>query len=692
MACATATAKMDEPRCASKIADIESLPGIPDQIDYSHQPFEMERALHYENTSVDDIYKRWEAIVDQKDLPALEAMARALLEADPRSDRDLNKALAPLRKKYKMGPRKSQLLHAYRGLVRRNDVQPSKSLEEALTTKASKSQSGVLVVTVLTSPYPSVDGKPPQPFSCKWNCYYCPDEPGQPRSYLRDEPAVLRANQNKFDAVMQFTERCATLAQNGHPVDKVELLVLGGTWASYPLDYREAFCRDLYYAANTFWDRVKRPRKSLLAEQTENETAKSKIIGLTLETRPDTITIDEVRRLRSYGCTRVQLGVQHVDDAILKKVNRGHGRKAVETSLRLLKDACYKVDVHLMPNLPGATVEKDMAMFDSMLYDPALQADQWKIYPCEITPWTIIKQWYDKGKYIPYPEPELKQLLIDAKAKVHPWIRLNRVVRDIPSNYILGGVDAPNMREEILAEMRRQGKVCRCIRCREVGDISGFQQIKNNKEFKTKSERGWDTRKCREARKKGGEKEAQKYKERSRASRDGVLARRASEKLAERAVLIRRTYAASNGEEHFLSFETPDEATIFGFVRLRLSANAGAGAFSSLEGCALIRELHVYGQLRPALEGKSFGGAAAQQHSGFGRRLMADAERIAADAGFRKVAVISGIGTRDYYRKLGYVLVEEGGFLVKNLARPSFLWRLPLLYACVLFIAVEFFV
>ena len=155
-------------------------------------------------------------------------------------------------------------------------------------------------------------------------------------------------------------------------------------------------------------------------------------------------------------------------------------------------------------------------------------------------------------------------------------------------------------------------------------------------------------------------------------------------------MLIRRTYASR--EEHFLSFETPDEATIFGFVRLRLSANAGAGAFSSLEGCALIRELHVYGQLRPALEGKSFGGAAAQQHSGFGRRLMADAERIAADAGFRKVAVISGIGTRDYYRKLGYVLVEEGGFLVKNLGRPSFLWRLPLLYACVLFIAVEFFV
>ena len=698
-------ASMEEPRCATKIADIETLPGVPDQIDYSHQPFDMERALHYENASVDDIYRRWDDIVKEEDFPALEAMVRGLLEADPRSDQQLNKALAPLRKKYKLGPRKSQLLHAYRGLVKRQEILPSWPLEEVLTTKASKSQSGVLVVTVLTSPYPSVNGEKPQPFSCKWNCYYCPNEPGQPRSYLRDEPAVLRANQNKFDAIMQFTERCATLAQNGHPVDKVELLVLGGTWASYPLDYREAFCRDLYYAANTFWDRDKRERKSLEDEITENETAKSKIVGLTLETRPDTIDIPELQRLRMYGCTRVQLGVQHVDDKILKKVNRGHGRKAVETSLQLLKDACFKVDVHLMPNLPGSDTTKDMAMFDAMLFDPLLQADQWKIYPCEVTPWTVIKDWFDKGKYVPYSEEALTQLLVDAKAKVHPWIRLNRVVRDIPSNYILGGVDAPNMREEIQAEMKRQGKVCRCIRCREVGDISGLNQIKNSKkgEFRTASQRGWDTKKGRDAFKKGGSKAAAKYKERSRASRDGVLARRASEKLAVRAVLTRRHYRASGGDEHFLSFETPDRATIFGFVRLRLSQRAGAGAFKSLEGCALIRELHVYGQLRPALTGKSFGGGAAQQHSGFGKRLMADAERLAKDAGFRKAAVISGIGTRDYYRKLGYVLVEDsvagkavggfgGGFLVKPLPRPSFLWRGLLLYACVLLVAVEFFV
>ena len=370
-------------------------------------------------------------------------MVEALLVSPPESEQKLTKAMAPLRKKYKIAPRKAQILHAYRGMVADGRVAArSTMLEEVLTTKASKSQSGVLVVTVITSPYPSVGGGKPQKFSCEWNCYYCPNQPGQPRSYLRDEPAVLRANQNRFDAVMQFTERCATLAQNGHPVDKVELLVLGGTWASYPAEYREAFCRDLYFAANTFWERCKRERFSLAVEQNLNESASTKIIGLTLETRPDTITVAELRLLRSYGCTRVQLGVQHTDEAVLAKVNRGHGRVATAVALQLLKDACYKVDIHLMPNLPGASVEIDKQMFDAVLTDPLLQADQWKIYPCETVPWTVIKKWFDEGSYVPYDEAALTEVLLYGKSRVHPWIRLNRVVRDIPSNYIFGGVDA----------------------------------------------------------------------------------------------------------------------------------------------------------------------------------------------------------------------------------------------------------
>lgn len=267
------------------------------------------------------------------------------------------------------------------------------------------------MITVLTSPYPEYDGKVQQ-FSCKWNCHFCPNEPGQPRSYLHDEPAVLRANHNGFDPVLQFTDRAATLAVNGHPVDKIEVLVLGGTWSSYPHAYQEVFCRDLFYAANTFHEREKRPRQGLEEEQRLNEAAACKIIGLTLETRPDTITPDEVRRLRRYGCTRVQLGVQHSDDAILRKINRGCTNDDTVRALRLLKDVCYKargravvcaepthadrpivsadccasnanqlchvsapqIDIHLMPNLPGASPEIDREMFDRVLSDPDLQA------------------------------------------------------------------------------------------------------------------------------------------------------------------------------------------------------------------------------------------------------------------------------------------------------------------------------
>jgi ELP3 family radical SAM enzyme/protein acetyltransferase len=666
-----------------------------------------ERALHYENDSVEDIYKRWDDLVKPEDMDGFQRMVLGLLDAGvPGSERALAAALAPLRKKYKLAPRKAQLLHAYRSLLSTGHLDKRcVPLEEVLTTKASKSQSGVLVVTVLTSPYPSVAGGKKQRFSCKWNCYYCPNEPGQPRSYLRDEPAVLRANQNQFDAVMQFTERCATLAQNGHPVDKVELLVLGGTWASYPLEYREAFCRDLYYAANTFWQRAdKRPRRSLLEEQTLNESAATKIIGLTLETRPDTIDEDEIRLLRSYGCTRVQLGVQHVDAAVLDRVNRGHGRAETATALRLLKDACYKVDIHLMPNLPGATPAVDLAMFDAVLYDEDLQADQWKIYPCEVTPWTVIKKWFDEGSYVPYAEDALVELLMDVKSRVHPWIRLNRVVRDIPSNYILGGVDAPNLREDILVAMRRRGLRCKCIRCREVGDIGGLNQLGEKHGARdanrggeglaeTKGAKGRMTKSQRRASRKGGEKARAKNLGRSRANRDGVLARRSGEKLVRGAVLTRRFYRASGGDEHFLSFETRDQHTIFGFVRLRLpdSKAAPAAAFESLRDCALIRELHVYGQLAPAatkstrLASRLFD---SQQHRGFGRRLMEDAEAIAAHAGFRKIAVIAGIGTRDYYRRMGYVLVPDGGYLIKDLATPPFFAKLALAYVAILAFAV----
>ena len=455
------------------------------------------------------------------------------------SAKSLNKAFLGLRRQHKKIYKKNYVLFVLRSLEQSGALQDHYSrneifrLKALLVKKAQKSTSGVLVVTVITSPYPEVNGKK-QRFSCEWNCYYCPNEPGQPRSYLHDEPSLLRANRNNFDTVLQFYDRTMTLAMNGHPVDKIELLVLGGTWSSYPVEYQEIFIRDLFYAANTYFDKEKRERRSLSEEKAANESAECKIIGITLETRPDCITPEEVSRFRYYGCTRVQLGIQHTDRSILEKINRGCYREDVVRALKLLKDSCFKIDIHLMPNLPGATPEMDEEMFLDVLYSADLQADQWKIYPCEVVPWTVIQKWYERKEYVPYDEETLVEVLKFAKRRVHPWIRLNRVIRDIPSQYILGGVNNPSMRQEIARLMEQEGQRCKCIRCREV---------KGRKE------------------------------------------------LTQHAVLKTRKYFASDGLEYFISFETEDELTIFGFVRLRIPE----GLLDLSQNLALISEAEETG-------------------------------------------------------------------------------------------------
>ena len=565
------------------------------------------------NHDVEDIYRRWDEIIPEDKVDTFRQMVAELVEARPENERDLTKVLTKSRRKHKMIPKKSQLLHMYRTMRSAGEIEEVPHMERLLMKKSGKSSSGVLVITVVTSPYPKVGDKV-QTFSCKWDCHYCPNEPGQPRSYLHDEPSVLRANQNSFDACLQFTDRAAVLAQNGHPVDKIEIIVLGGTWASYPHQYQEEFCRDLFYAANTFYEREKRGRLSIAEEQRINESAQCKIIGLTLETRPDTVNPEELLRLRKYGCTRVQIGVQHTNDAILKKINRRHYREDAARAIRLLKDTCYKIDIHLMPNLPGSSPDLDKHMFLDVLNSEDLQVDQWKIYPCEVVPWTKIKKWFDEGTFVPYGLDDLVQVLMYGKSRVHPWIRLNRVVRDIPSQYILGGVDVPNLREDVASIMRKQGNPCKCIRCREVHD---------------------------------------------------------NKKAVREAELVVRHYRGSGGDEYFISFENKDRSKICGFVRLRLSPNAGAGVFPELEGTALVRELHVYGVLI-ATENKVKKSA---QHVGFGKRMMREAEKIAWRAGYRRIAVIAGAGTRNYYRKqLGYEMEGEGAFMVKQLACPL-TWR-----------------
>lgn len=518
-----------------------------------------------------------------------------------------------MQKIYKITLSKSNLIYFYNSLNIDN-----KNLKKLITKKKSKSNSGVVVITILTSGSPEyiddegnkIIGK----FSCKHNCAYCPDEKGhignnwidQPRSYLYSEPAVLRANENNFDPILQFNSRVDTLIKMGHIVDKLELIILGGTWSNYHKNYKDRFIRDVYYAANTYYD--KRNILSLDEELSLNEIAKIHIIGLTLETRPDTINLNEIKEFRRYNCTRVQLGVQHTDNEVLKKIKRGHSIEKVYTAIKLLKDNGYKVDIHLMPNLPGSSYELDKEMLEKSLYDERLQVDQYKIYPTAIVPWTQIKIWHENGTYIPYEDHLLFELIKNFKQKIQRWKRLNRIIRDIPSTYISGGYKDKyvNMRQLLQDDMKKNNWCCNCIRCREVKD--------------------------------------------NRINTDDIR-------------IDIEKYKGSSGDEYFISLIT--DKYIIGFIRLRLikiePCKLEIEQLPVLHNSALIRELHVYSNMSDV--GNNIENS--YQHRGYGKKLLDTAENISKTEGYNKISIISGTGVRNYYRKYGYELVNT--YMIKTI-------------------------
>lgn len=582
------------------------------------------------NHKFDDLISQKFKMPDEQDIQRLKPLVEELCSLQYKLKAGQWKEL---KSKHKYAGKNSFLNEVFNRLVARGELvvddQVHSLFREQLKIKECKSTSGVLVITVFTSPYPEyvdpITGEHKvQTFSCAWNCAYCPNEPGQPRSYLKGEPGVLRANKNKFDCVLQMSDRMRGLYNIGHPIDKLEIIVLGGTWTSYPIPYREQFCRDIYYAANTFWDPEKRKPLDIEEEKRINQTARTKVIGLTLETRPDTINIDEIRRLRKYGCTRVQLGIQHLDKDVLEKISRRCDPEKTREAIRMLKDCGFKVDSHWMPNLPGSNVKKDEEMLvdrllglkhpvpkryvqegdvyeEYSLVDPDFQTDQWKVYPCAIVPWTDIETWYKDGSYVPYEEAQLVKMLIKMKTLVFPWIRLNRIIRDIPADYIIASSDRANLRQELLALMEKDGTCCNCIRCREV----------------KKTE--WD----------------------------GDF------------VCVVRTYDASGGVEYFISAESRDLKRLYGFLRLRL-CNARSDIFPELKGCALIRELHVYGKLMETCRQNK----QHVQHCGIGKFLLGKAKQIAKEKGFQKCAVIAGEGTKKYYERIGFD--DIGCFMIDN--------------------------
>lgn len=602
----------------------------------SQQPSDYQHTTYQVTTDIEELYQRSIPTCQPTTKRHIEAFFRYLDQIGLPDNPKKNWLIQELRewvRQHRVGdfPNKRILLSIYHDMID-NGFRFQHNWKPYLTLKSAKSESGVLVVTVVTSPTPTVNGRP-QKFSCQWNCYYCPNEPGQPRSYLHDEPSVLRANMNGFDPILQFTDRLLSLVYNGHPADKIELLVLGGTWSSYPLEYRETFIRDLFYAANTFrlntHETETRDRLTLSEEKTRNETARCKIIGVTLETRPDCIDDKEVLHFRRVGATRIQLGIQQTDNGVLRKINRECTAAQAKLGIQRLKQCGFKVDIHLMTQLPGADVELDRKMFREVLTDPDWQADQWKIYPCETTPWTVIQIWHQQGKYTPYSDKLLTELLLWLKPQVHPWIRLNRIVRDIPSQYIFGGTKISHLRQLLHHRLAELGQCCQCIRCREVGRCKpGVDYLPENIKRSIKS------------------------------------------------------YDASGGKEYFISYEVPpcvkrvgkSDTYLLGFIRLRINTEPECWAyqvFPKLRGTALIRELHVYGQVVPVNMNRSADGSPilATQHTGLGRRLVADAENIAREYCCRQIAVISGVGVRNFYRKLHYRLIpnEPSELLYKSL-------------------------
>lgn len=553
-------------------------------------------------------------MINMKNMDIEDLFLEELVISKPETRDEMDKITIKLRRKFKMQPSHDELGKRYVEKCKCREYEFSTDFYNLLISRSSKSHSGVDVITVFSSPYPCGSS-----FTCGFNCYYCPNEEGQPRSYLMKEPGVRKANSEEFDTVRQFYNRATAFINTGHPLDKIEILVLGGTWDCYPKKYRFEFMRDIYYSANSFYTK-RIERKTLCEEMIENDTNPNvpKIIGITIETRPDMISKNSLREYRSYGVTRVQIGIQHTNDRVLYRVNRRCTLEQIKKAIRMLKDCCFKVDGHLMPDLPQPLkdgvdnqkeefemddidfsvdmIEEDRKMFNEMLYNPELQIDQIKIYPCEVVPWTRIKRDYDRGLYRPYAtntkkDNPLMNLIVDFKSKVHPWIRLNRIIRDIPTCYIEGGNNQVSMRDEIHHIMKNWRLTCKCIRCREI-----------------------------------------------------------KRKKMDDPKLKIREYESSGGIEYFISYENEDETVLYGFLRLRITINGGDEVFSELKNCSLIRELHVYGNVVPV----GLYQIGTPQHMGLGKRMLEEAVRITRTYGLRKIAVISGNGVKGYYRKRGF--------------------------------------
>ena len=487
---------------------------------------------------------------------------------------------------------KHTLVAAYRELVESGEWDEDPQILAAIRMKPIRTLSGVTTITVLTKPN-----------ACPGECIFCPTESNMPQSYLSDEPGARRGVENEFDPYRQVTSRLKALHEVGHPTDKVELLILGGSWTAYPPSYREWFIRRCFEALNTENPLDDQGEIRLEDVQTRNESSQHRNVGLVVETRPDLITRSELIFNRKLGVTKFQIGIQSLDDHILALNKRGHTVEQARQAVDLLRAAGFKVVAHWMPNLLGATLESDRADFAKLWIEGSIQPDEIKIYPCQLLQNTELYHYWQNGEYQPYSEEQLIDLLADIKPTVPRYCRINRVIRDIPSTNVVAGNRNTSLRQDVARELERRGKRCNCIRCRE---IRGSTLQKANLE------------------------------------------------------LHDLVYQTGVSEEHFLAYDTEDNR-LAGFLRLSLPYENNVLEIPDLEDAAIIREVHVYGQ---SLEvGTEQAGAA--QHAGLGKNLIQKAEDIARTKGYASLAVIAAVGTRQYYAMRGFDMGEL--YMVKPL-------------------------
>jgi len=464
-------------------------------------------------------------------------------------------------------------------------------ITKLLKRRTTRTLSGVSVIAIMTKPLP-----------CPGTCIYCPGQDSQPgekvaQSYTGQEPAALRSIHNNYDPYRQVKSRIRDLEAIGHEVDKIELIIMGGTFLSADIKYQEKFVKG---ALEGIID-----NKVDTLEEAKNlaEKSKRRVVGITVETRPDYCKENHIDSMLNFGTTRVEIGIQTIYDDIYNLVKRGHTTADSIESIRIAKDAGLKINTHIMPNLPGSSIDKDLQLFEKLFSNPEYQPDMLKIYPTLVIAGTELYKWWKKGKYIPYSDNELIDLIAQVKNDIPPYVRIQRIMRDIPATLIKAGCKHSNLRQLVQEKLKELDRTCKCIRCREYG-ISKKKIIINNEFFNE-------------------------------------------------IKLYRLNYDASKGNEIFLSYENKEEDYLIGYLRLRKPSEFAHRKELNDGNTLIVREIKVVGELVPKDSRPTK--HTQIQHRGYGKLLMKNAEKISGeDFDAKKLAVISGIGARDWFYDLGY--------------------------------------